>query len=105
MDVGRDGPVSVYVGCAAIGQGLETVFAQIAADALEMSFDRVRVVHGSTTLLREGYGSYHSRAVVLGGSGMLAAADALREEMRKSAGKRLHCLPAQISIEDERISC
>ncbi len=104
MVVEADGSVSVYVGSSAIGQGLETVFAQIAADALEMSFDRVRVLHGSTTLLREGYGSYHSRAVVMGGSAMLAAADALREEIRKSAGKRFHCMPAEISIEDERIS-
>ena len=62
MAVEPDGSVTVYVGSSAIGQGLETVFAQIAADALEMSFDRVRVLHGSTTLLREGYGSYHSRA-------------------------------------------
>jgi carbon-monoxide dehydrogenase large subunit len=104
MVVESDGSVSVYVGSSAIGQGLETVFAQIAADALEMSFDRVRVLHGSTTLLREGYGSYHSRAVVMGGSAMLAAADALREEIRKNAAKKFHCTPAEIVIEDERIS-
>jgi carbon-monoxide dehydrogenase large subunit len=70
MVVERDGSVTVSVGSSAIGQGLETVFAQIAADALEVSFDRVRVLHGSTTLLREGYGSYHSRAVVMGGSAL-----------------------------------
>ena len=77
MVVEPDGSVTVTVGSSAIGQGLETVFAQIAADALEMSFDRVRVLHGSTTLLREGYGSYHSRSVVMGGSAMLAAAESL----------------------------
>jgi carbon-monoxide dehydrogenase large subunit len=104
MVVESDGSVTVYVGSSAIGQGLETVFAQIAADALEMSFDRVRVLHGSTTLLREGYGSYHSRAVVMGGSAMLNAADALRDEIRKRAAKRFDCTPAQIAIEDERIS-
>ncbi|HMI96672.1 MAG TPA: molybdopterin cofactor-binding domain-containing protein, partial [Micropepsaceae bacterium] len=104
MVVESDGSVTVYVGSSAIGQGLETVFAQIAADALEMSFDRVRVLHGSTTLLREGYGSYHSRAVVMGGSAMLNAANALRDEIRKSAAKRFDCTPAQIAIEDERIS-
>src|SRR5258705_8024154 len=104
MVVEPDGSVTVYVGSSAIGQGRETVFAQIAADALEMSFDRVRVLHGSTTLLREGYGSYHSRAVVMGGSAMLAAAENLREEIRKSAAKRLHCTPAEITVEDERLS-
>ena len=104
MVVECDGSVTVSVGSSAIGQGLETVFAQIAADALEMSLDRVRVLHGSTTLLREGYGSYHSRAVVMGGSAMLAAAESLREEIRKSAAKRFQCTPAEITIEDERIS-
>ena len=103
MVVERDGSVTVSVGSSAIGQGLETVFAQIAADALEMSFDRVRVLHGSTTLLREGYGSYHSRAVVMGGSAMLAAANALREEIRQAAAKRFGCISSAITIEDEKI--
>jgi len=104
MTVEPDGSVTIHVGSSAIGQGLETVFAQIAADALEMSLDRVRVLHGSTTLLREGYGSYHSRAVVMGGSAMLAAAEALREQIRKAAAKRFGCTPTDIIIEDEKIS-
>jgi len=104
MVVEPDGSVTVYVGSSAIGQGLETVFAQIAADALEMPLDRVRVLHGSTTLLREGYGSYHSRAVVMGGSAMLAAADALRDEIRKAGARRLSCAAAEIAIEDEKIA-
>src|SRR6185437_5929235 len=53
-----DGVVSVYVGSSAIGQGIETVMAQIAADALELPIDRIRILHGSTNLLREGFGSY-----------------------------------------------
>ncbi|MEA2825450.1 MAG: aerobic carbon-monoxide dehydrogenase large subunit [Alphaproteobacteria bacterium] len=103
MVVERDGSVTVSVGSSAIGQGLETVFAQIAADALEMSFDRVRVLHGSTTLLREGYGSYHSRAVVMGGSAILATANALRETIREAAAKRFGCSAPEITIEDEKI--
>ena len=44
-----DGRFSVYVGSSAIGQGLETAFAQIAADALEVPMDRIRgVFHGTT---------------------------------------------------------
>jgi carbon-monoxide dehydrogenase large subunit len=103
MVVERDGSVTVSVGSSAIGQGLETVFAQIAADALEMSFDRVRVLHGSTTLLPEGYGSYHSRAVVMGGSAMLVTATALRQEIRQAAAKRFSCSAPEITIEDEKI--
>lgn len=104
MLIEADGSVTVYVGSSAIGQGLETVFAQIAADALEMPLHRVRVRHGSTTYLNEGYGSYHSRAVVMGGSAMLAAAEALREEIRDMAAKRFDCETEQVSIGDEKIT-
>ena len=68
-----DGLYSVYVGSSAIGQGLETAFAQIAADALEVPMDRIRgVFHGTTSFVSDGYGAYHSRSVVMGGSAMLA---------------------------------
>jgi carbon-monoxide dehydrogenase large subunit len=103
MVVEPDGSVTVYVGSSALGQGLETIFAQIAADALEMAFDRVRVRHGSTTLLREGYGSYHSRSSVMGGSAMLAAAENLRAEIRNCAAKRFACSPGDVTIDDETI--
>ena len=36
-----DGTVSVYVGSSSVGQGLETVCAQIAADALELPMDDI----------------------------------------------------------------
>ena len=86
---GEDGKIVVSVGSSAIGQGLETVFAQIAADALEVPFSQVRILHGSTTLLREGYGSYHSRAVVMGGSAILNAAAAFRDTLRRAAAKEV----------------
>ncbi len=96
-----DGAVSVYVGSSANGQGLETVFAQIAADALEMPMDRIRgVFHGSTDLVREGFGSYSSRSVVMGGSAILDAAGKLRGTMRSAAARRLGCGEAEIVLAD-----
>ena len=69
MVLETDGTVSVYVGSSAVGQGIETIFAQIAADALEMPLDRIRgVYHGSTDHVREGFGSFSSRSTVMGGS-------------------------------------
>jgi carbon-monoxide dehydrogenase large subunit len=98
-----DGAVSVFIGSSAVGQGVETVFAQIAADALEIPIDRIRgVFHGSTTLLKEGYGAYHSRSVVMGGSALLAAANTLRDLMRTHAAKRLGCQPADIALGDDK---
>jgi aerobic carbon-monoxide dehydrogenase large subunit len=94
-----DGLYSVYVGSSAIGQGLETVFAQIAADALEVTIDRLRgVFHGSTSYVDDGYGAYHSRSVVMGGSAILDAATKLREAIRLKAAQRLDCHPSDVEI-------
>ena len=97
----RDATVSVYVGSSANGQGLETVFGQIAADALEMPLDRIRgVFHGSTDLVREGFGSYSSRSVVMGGSAIIDAAGKLRDAIRSAAARRLGCAAADIVLAD-----
>jgi aerobic carbon-monoxide dehydrogenase large subunit len=97
--LGPDGLYSVYVGSSAIGQGLETAFAQIAADALEVTIDRIRgVFHGSTSYVGDGYGAYHSRSVVMGGSAMLDAAKNLREAIRAQAAQRLGCEPREVEI-------
>src|SRR5262249_46704221 len=56
-----DGQFSVFTGSSGIGQGLETVFTQIAADALGVPMDRIRgVFHGSTNLLSNGVGAFSS---------------------------------------------
>jgi aerobic carbon-monoxide dehydrogenase large subunit len=95
----RDGLYSVYVGSSAIGQGLETAFAQIAADALEVTIDRIRgVFHGSTSYVNDGYGAYHSRSVVMGGSAILDAAAKLRDAIRTQAAQRLNCQASAVEI-------
>jgi carbon-monoxide dehydrogenase large subunit len=85
MVVDEDGFISVYVGSANVGQGLETVCAQIAADALQMPIEKIRVFHGSTPYLKEGFGAFHSRSVVMGGSAILDAAKNLRAKGGRSA--------------------
>ena len=85
ITIDADGGVSVFVGSANVGQGLETVAAQIACDALGMPMERVRLFHGSTTHLKEGFGSFHSRSVVMGGCAILDAANRLKEAIRKAS--------------------
>jgi carbon-monoxide dehydrogenase large subunit len=95
-----DGAVSVFVGSSSVGQGIETVFAQIAADALEMPMDKIKgVFHGSTDLVSEGFGSYSSRSTVMGGSAIVLAAAELREAIRAAAAKRLGCAASEIVID------
>jgi aerobic carbon-monoxide dehydrogenase large subunit len=100
-----DGRISVFVGCSAVGQGLETAFAQIAADALEIPMDRIcGVFHGSTEFVREGFGSFHSRAVVMGGSAILLAAESFKEAVRAAAAKRLGCEKGEVELVEGRIA-
>jgi len=100
LDLEVDGTVSVYVGSAAVGQGLETVMSQIAADTLGLPLNRVRVLHGSTPYLEEGYGAFGSRSTVLGGSAVFEGANALLAKIRAAAGARLGCAAEQIDLAD-----
>jgi carbon-monoxide dehydrogenase large subunit len=98
--LGAGGKVSVYVGSSSIGQGLETVCAQIAADALEVPMaDITHVFHGSTDHVIDGYGSYSSRAVVMGGNAIVAAAAKLRDAVRAAAAARWGCAAKDVEID------
>jgi aerobic carbon-monoxide dehydrogenase large subunit len=98
-----DGTLTVYMGSSGVGQGLETAFAQIAADAMELPMERINnVFHGSTAFVSDGYGAYHSRSIVMGGSAVLEAAKKLRETMRAEAARRLNCGADEVVLVDER---
>jgi carbon-monoxide dehydrogenase large subunit len=95
-----DGRIAVYLGSTSVGQGVETVFAQIAADALDLPMDGIAgVFHGSTDIITEGFGSYSSRSVVMGGSAVLDAAAKLKAALRAAAAQRLGCGEAEVTLE------
>jgi carbon-monoxide dehydrogenase large subunit len=94
-----DGSLAVLVGSSSVGQGIETIMGQIAADALEVPLDRVRVLHGSTNYLPAGVGSFGSRSTVMGGCAILLAANALTEKFRAAAAKRFG-----VAIEDLKVA-
>ena len=94
-----DGRFMVYVGASGNGQGLETVMAQIAADALAVPLHRIRGVrHGSTTDTKDGFGAYSSRSTVMAGSAVHQAALELVLALRRAAAQRLGCAEADVLI-------
>jgi aerobic carbon-monoxide dehydrogenase large subunit len=97
MLIEEDGTVSVYVGSSAVGQGVQTILMQIAADAMELPFDHIRLFHGSTSYVKEGWGSYHSRSTVMGGNAILLAAAELKAQALAHGAEVLQC-----SIDDVR---
>jgi aerobic carbon-monoxide dehydrogenase large subunit len=74
--------------------------AQIAADTLGLPLGQVRVSHGSTPFLDEGYGAFASRSTVLGGSAVFEAANALLTKIRAAAGARLGCAAEKVELAD-----
>ena len=77
---------------APIGASVTAIVAGCgAADTLGLPLGQVRVLHGSTPFLDEGYGAFASRSTVLGGSAVFEAANALLAKIRAAAGARLGC--------------
>ena len=97
-----DGQVAVYVGSSSVGQGLETIFAQIAAEALEIPLARIRgVFHGSTGFVREGFGTAGSRSTVMGGCAVLDAVKNLKLAIRGAAAAQFGCAAEDVVLGDE----
>jgi carbon-monoxide dehydrogenase large subunit len=82
------GRVAVAVGSTPSGQGHETTFAQIAADRLGVALADVEVRSGDSAALPDGVGSFASRSTAMGGSAILAAADAVIEAALRHLGPR-----------------
>ena len=78
ISVDSSGLVEVVSGAASLGQGLETVVAQICADALGVDYRRVRVVHGRTDQIAFGMGAFASRATVMTGEATRLAASEVK---------------------------
>src|SRR5262249_15785658 len=95
-----DGRIAVYLGSTSVGQGGETVFAQITPDAPGPPVEPLAGrVHGSTAILRAGVGPDWSRAVVMGGAAVLDAGGKLKAQLRAAAARRLGCADGEIALE------
>ena len=84
VEIAPDGTATVRVGTSSQGQGHETAFAQVAAGALGMPIDRVRVLHSDTAEVPRGEGTYGSRSLQIAGTAVFRAAEAVLERARRS---------------------
>lgn len=82
-----DGKIEVVTGVASIGQGVETVMAQIAADALGVDYADINVVHGQTDRIDQGAGAFASRVTVMCGEATRLAASKLRGKVLQIAAE------------------
>ena len=92
------GAVELVTGAASVGQGVETVLAQICADALGVDYRRVRVVHGQTDRFPFGVGAFASRLTVMAGEATRIAATNLRTKAIAAAAILLQSDPEALDI-------
>src|SRR5438552_6376158 len=98
------GKVTVMPGAAPHGHGQETSFAQIAADELGVDLNDVTVIHGDTSIVQYGIGTFGSRATAVGGTAMLIAIERLKEKATKIAAHMLKTEAANVAFNNSRFS-
>ena len=92
------GGVTVMVSVGEQGQGAEGIFAQIAADAVGVTIDQVRVITGDTDVTPYGGGTWASRGAGIGGEAVLQAGLALRENILAVAARILQKEAASLAV-------
>ncbi|PZQ48209.1 MAG: xanthine dehydrogenase [Rhodovulum sulfidophilum] len=100
-DMGPSGQVTLRIGASPHGQGLKTALAQLVADRLGVSPDRIRVISGDTDATPYGWGTFASRSMVISGGASQLAADKLADKLRRVAGRMLEVDAATIRLADD----
>jgi len=103
VEVDPTGSVRVLIGGASLGQGIETVMAQIAAEELDVPPEAMEVVHTDSDLLPDGVGSWASRSTVVGGSAVMLAAKATAEKALRVAADLLEAPIVDLRLESSRV--
>ncbi|MFN8204306.1 MAG: xanthine dehydrogenase family protein molybdopterin-binding subunit [Solirubrobacteraceae bacterium] len=98
VEIASDGRPVVYSGSASVGQGVDTVLAQICAEHLGVDYDAVSVRHGDTDEVPDGMGAFGSRATSLGGAAVAQAAGALRRRLLELAARELEAAPDDLEL-------
>ncbi|MDZ4136251.1 MAG: xanthine dehydrogenase family protein molybdopterin-binding subunit, partial [Paracoccaceae bacterium] len=102
--VNATGNISVMVGAHSHGQGHETVFAQIVSDQLGIPASSVEIVHGDTSKIPFGMGTYGSRSLAVCGSAMTKAVDKIIAKGKKIAAHMLEAAEQDIVFDDGKFS-
>src|SRR3954468_13822591 len=104
IKIDRDGGVVVYTGASEIGQGSDTMTAQIAAEVPGCSLARVNVVAADTDLPPIDIGSYSSRVTFMAGNATLRAAEAVKKQIAAAAAKKMNCAAEDLVFSNDVVT-
>lgn len=103
VEITGGGRIRVHSGGASLGQGIETVLAQVVADEFGVGIDRVDVVNGDTLLQPFGTGSWASRSTVVTGNAVSGAGKQVVDRMLEMASRVLEVSPDDLELADGQI--
>jgi CO/xanthine dehydrogenase Mo-binding subunit len=103
VEIKPSGGIEVITGVASIGQGVETVIAQIAADALGVDYKSINVIHGQTDRIDRGMGAFASRVTVMCGEATRLAATKLRDKTLNLAAQLMQTSADQLDVVDGEV--
>jgi carbon-monoxide dehydrogenase large subunit len=101
--ISRTGRVTVFTGASAMGQGLGTALAQVAASQLGVDASKVTVVAGDTAGVPLGLGGFASRQTVTAGSSVMLAAKAVAAKAKKVASHVLEADENDLELKDGEV--
>jgi aerobic carbon-monoxide dehydrogenase large subunit len=103
IEVDTSGMVELITGGASLGQGFETVMAQVCAETLGIDYRRVRVTHGQTDRIAYGIGAHASRATVMTASATHNGAATLRAKAIDVAAELMQARADTLEIIDGKV--
>ncbi|MDQ6878785.1 MAG: xanthine dehydrogenase family protein molybdopterin-binding subunit [Candidatus Dormibacteraeota bacterium] len=104
VELNEKGEVIVYTGSVSVGQGVETILAQVCVSHLGLPYENVTVVHGDTAVIPEGMGAFGSRATMLGGAAVMRASAQLKKRILDSAAEELEAAPGDLVLTPAGVS-
>ena len=97
------GKVSVFTGSSSHGQGHETAFAQLVSSELGIPVEDIDVIHGDTSQIQMGTGSFGSRSAAVGGGAIHMSTTKIKEKAKKLAAHILEASEEDIEFEDGKL--
>jgi CO/xanthine dehydrogenase Mo-binding subunit len=102
--IGQDGSVTVFTSKVELGTGIETALAQIAAEELDVPWQRIKVDMGDTTKTIDQATTSGSRTIERAGPQIRQAAAAARKELLRLAAEKLGTPAEQLTVRNGVVS-
>src|SRR5262249_33222579 len=103
IKIDRDGGAVIYTGASEIGQGSDTMVAQIVAEVLGINLGRIKIIAADTDLTPIDIGSYSSRVTFMNGNASLRAAEDVKKKIGAAAARKMNCTLEDVVMRDDMV--